>query len=105
MARKKEEDVKIKRPLSIDPPSFFYGIKLAAEVASGYDKYSSHSHLVSECILGKLNVLKRRPRKNPAAEAMNAVISRIERKLDSLEGTVRFMTRHTNFKRSTGRRL
>lgn len=41
-----------------------HGIRYAAEVASRYDKLSSHDHLVSECILGKLNVLKRRPRKN-----------------------------------------
>lgn len=40
-----------------------------------------------------------------AAEKFSAVISRIERKLDNLEGAVRFSTRHTNFKRSTGRRL
>ena len=44
-----------------------HGIRLAAEVATDYDKYSYHDYLVSECILGKLNVLKRRPRKNRAA--------------------------------------
>lgn len=44
--------------------AFRHGIRLAADVASDYDKYSSHDHLVSECILGKLNVLKRKPRKN-----------------------------------------
>lgn len=40
------------------------GIRLAASVASDYDKYNSHPYLVSDCILGKLNVLKGRPRKN-----------------------------------------
>lgn len=41
-----------------------YGIRLAAEVAADYDRLSSHDHLVSECILGKLNLLERKPRKN-----------------------------------------
>jgi hypothetical protein len=56
--------MKIKRPLLLDNASFRYGIQIAAEVASDYDKYSSHPYLVSECILGKLNVLKGKPRKN-----------------------------------------
>lgn len=56
--------LKIKRPLSLDTPSFLYGIWLAAEVASDYDKTNSHPYLVSDCILGKLNVLKGKPRKN-----------------------------------------
>lgn len=45
-----------------------HGIRIAAEVAADYDKYNSHPYLVSECILGKLNVLRRRPRKNPASK-------------------------------------
>lgn len=81
----------VKRPLSIDLPSLRYGIFLAAEVASDYDKYSYHDHLVSECILGKLNVLKRRPRKNPAAAKIKEALDRLERKVDGLEGTTRFM--------------
>lgn len=93
--------LKIKRPLSVDPSSFRYGIQIAAEVAADYDKYSIHSHLVSECILGKLNILKGKPRKNPAAEAVNVAISRVERKLDSLEGTIRFMTRRSAPRKST----
>lgn len=97
--------MKIKRPKSVDAASFRYGILIAAEVASDYDRYSSHPYLVSDCILGKLNVLKGKPRPNPNAKALDQAILRIERKLDSLEGTVRFSTRHTNRKRSTGVRL
>ena len=40
------------------------GIRLAASVASDYDRTNSHPYLVSDCILGKLNVLKRKPRRN-----------------------------------------
>lgn len=85
---------RIRRPF-IETPSekaaFRYGIELAAEVAKDYDKYSYHSHLVSECILGKLNVMKGRPHKNPwAAKIMKAVDS-LERKVDGLDGTMRFM--------------
>ena len=83
--------MKIKRPLSIDPPSVRYGIQLAAEVAADYDKYSYHDHLVSECILGKLNVLKRRPKRNPAAAKIKKALDRLERKVDRIEGTTRFM--------------
>jgi len=83
--------VKIKRPLSVDHQSFRYGIQLASEVAADYDKYSYHDHLVSECILGKLNVLKRRPKKNPAAAKIKDALDRLERTVDSLEGTTRFM--------------
>lgn len=46
-----------------------FGIKLAASVASDYDKYNSHPYLVSDCILGKLNVLKGKPRRNRAYES------------------------------------
>lgn len=97
--------MKIKRPRSVDAASFRYGIQIAAEVASDYDRYSSHPYLVSDCILGKLNVLKGAPRPNPNAKALDQALARIERKLDSLEGTVRFATQHTNRKRSTGYRL
>lgn len=69
------------------------GIRQAAAVASDYDKYNSHPYLVSECILGKLNVMPGRPRKNPAAAQLEQVLTGIERKLDSLEGTMRFMAR------------
>lgn len=40
------------------------GIRLAADVAKDYDSLSSHPYRVSDCILGKLNVMKGRPRKN-----------------------------------------
>lgn len=82
-----------------------YGIELAASVAAEYDALSNHPYLVSECILGKLNVLSGKPRKNEHATTVLESLTRLERKLDGLEGTVRFMTRHTNSKRSTGRRL
>jgi len=69
-----------------------YGIKIAAEVARDYDKMSSHPFLVSDCILAKLNVLKGKPRKNAAADALDHVITRLERKVDSLAGTMRFIS-------------
>lgn len=84
--------VKIKRPLSVDGPSFRYGVLLAAEVASDYDRTNSHPFLVSECILGKLNLLKRKPRRNEIADKIDQALTRLERKIDSLEGTMRFMT-------------
>lgn len=68
------------------------GISVAADVAKDYDKYSYHDHLVSECILGKLNVMKRRPKKNPHAKRIKEALDRLEQKIDSLGGTVRFMT-------------
>lgn len=67
------------------------GIKLAADVAKDYDKLSSHGHLVSDCILGKLNVLKGKPRKNKAAVTVEQALSRLEQKVSNLEGTIRFM--------------
>lgn len=85
---------RIKRPF-IETPSekaaFVYGIQLAAEVAKDYDKYSYHSHLVSECILGKLNVTKRHPRKNPHAKKIKEALDRLDKKISSVEGTMRFM--------------
>jgi hypothetical protein len=69
------------------------GIKLAAEVARDYDKMSYHDCLVSECILGKLNVLKGRPRKNPAAAMIKKALDRLEHKVEGLSGTVNFMAR------------
>ena len=85
--------MKIKRPLSLDVPSFRYGIQIAAEVAKDYDKYSYHDHLVSECILGKLNVLKGRPKRNPAAAKIKIALDRLEHKIEGLEGTTRFMAK------------
>lgn len=70
-----------------------YGIQLAASVAKDYDYLSYHGYLVSECILGKLNVLKGKPRKNPDAAKIKKALDMIERKLGGLEGTVRFMVR------------
>lgn len=59
-----------KRPFIETPnerAAFEYGIRLAASVAEDYDQTNSHPYLVSECILSKLNVLKRKPKRNPAA--------------------------------------
>lgn len=67
------------------------GIRMAAAVASNYDKYNSHPYLVSECILGKLNVMTGRPGRNPAAAELEHVLSRLEQKITSLEGTMRFL--------------
>lgn len=60
----KKDRKKIKRPAALDDASFKYGILIAAEVASDYDRTNSHPYLVSDCILGKLNVLKGKPRRN-----------------------------------------
>ena len=90
--------MKIKRPLSLDSPSYRYGVQIAASVASDYDHLSAHTHLVSECILGKLCAMKRRPKKNPAYAKLDAVLLRLERKVESLEGTIRFMARASNSK-------
>lgn len=83
--------MKIKRPVNLDRDSFIYGIQIAAELAAGYDKYSSHPYLVSECILSKLNVKKGKPRRNKDAERMSKIIGHIEKKLSSIEGMTRFI--------------
>jgi hypothetical protein len=46
------------------------GIRLAADVASDYDRTNSHPYLVSDCILGKLNVLKGKPRRNTSSQVV-----------------------------------
>jgi hypothetical protein len=69
------------------------GIRMASEVAVDYDRYNSHPYLVSECILGKLNVLRRKPRKNPHADTINNAVSRLEEKVESVETTMRFLVR------------
>lgn len=87
---------KIKRPLSIDGPSFRYGIYLASEVASEYDGSSTHPYRLGDCILAKMNLLKKgRIRKNETGAKIEAVLLRLERKISSLEGTIRFMTVRT----------
>lgn len=85
---------RLKRPFIETPAekaAFVYGIQLAAEVAKDYDKYSYHSHLVSECILAKLNVMKGRPHKNPWAAKIKKALDSLEQKVNNLEGTTRFM--------------
>lgn len=86
---------KIKRPLSIDPPSFQYGILMAAQLASEYDGSSIHPYRLGDCILAKLNLLDGKPRKNKSSAKIEAVLLRLEHKVASLEGTMRFMTRKT----------
>lgn len=81
----------VKRPLSIDTPSFRYGIYLAATVAADYDKYNSHPFLVSDCILAKLNVIKGKPRKNKDAQKFREILADIEKKVTSIEAMTRFM--------------
>ena len=61
------------------------GIRLAASVAADYDKYNSHPYLVSDCILGKLNVLKGKPRKNPTAGKIDMALTKLERRVASVE--------------------
>jgi hypothetical protein len=57
------------RPHTLDRDSYNYGIWMATEVMKDYDRYSSHPYLVSECVLGKLNLLKRKPKKNRVVKA------------------------------------
>lgn len=51
------------------------GICQAAAVAADYDRLSSHDYLVSECILGKLNIMKRKPRRNKAVRPYRSGVS------------------------------
>lgn len=67
------------------------GIRMGADVASAYDLSSSHPYRVSDCILGKLNVRRGKPRRNPAARELHAVISHIERKVASIEAMTTFI--------------
>lgn len=84
--------MRIKRPLSIDGPSYRYGILVAAELASQYDGSSIHPYRLEDCILAKLNLLKGRLRKNKRAAQFEVVLLRLEHRIASLEGTMRFMT-------------
>jgi hypothetical protein len=93
--------MRIKRPKVVDRASYEYGLRIAAAVASDYDRTNSHPFLVSDCILGKLNLLRGRPRKNEKSRSLEQVLAGIERRLEAIEAEVRFGTRHTNFKRST----
>ncbi len=43
---------------------FARGVRAAADIASQYDHLSGHDYRVSDCILGKLNVLARKPRRS-----------------------------------------
>jgi hypothetical protein len=92
--------IKIKRPLSIDQPSYRYGILIAAEIASEYDGSSTHPYNLRDCILAKLNLLpKSKMRKNKTGAKIEAVLLRLEHKVASLEGTIRFMTRRSSGKK------
>lgn len=82
---------KIKRPMSIDVPSYQYGILVAAELASEYDGSSIHGYRLGDCILAKLNLLKGEPRKNKRSAKIEEALTRLERKISSLEGTMRLM--------------
>jgi hypothetical protein len=78
-----------------------YGIELAASVAAAYDSSSSHPFLVSDCILGKLNRLKGKPRPNETAGKLDRALTRLEKKVDDIYSRVQFVTKHTNRRRST----
>lgn len=82
------------------------GIQMAAEVAADYDKLSDHPYLVSQCILGKLNVLRGKPERNPhAAERLRIhkkiteALDKIERRVDSVEATTKFLARTAGLKK------
>lgn len=64
------------------------GIRLAASVASDYDRLSLHPYLVSECILGKLNVIKGKPKKNAV---MLDWVKTLENRVSQVESTMRFL--------------
>lgn len=68
------------------------GIRLAASVAAEYDRMSAHDYLVSDCILGKLNVLDRKPRRNEGAVKIEQVLSSLERRVAGIEATSRFLS-------------
>ena len=51
--------------IKVDQAAFRRGAEAAALVAADYDRLSCHDHLVSDCILAKLNIRRRRPRRNP----------------------------------------
>jgi hypothetical protein len=44
--------------------AFKKGIKFAAEIADQYNGSTTHPYRLGDCILGKLNVGKMKPRKN-----------------------------------------
>lgn len=81
----------VKRPVSLDTPSFQYGVYLAATVAADYDKTNTHPYLVSDCILAKLNVIKGKPRVNEDALKVSKILTDIEAKIDSIAGMSRFL--------------
>ena len=43
---------------------FQRGVVAAAEIAAAYDSTSTHPYRLGDCILAKLNVSKRKPRRN-----------------------------------------
>lgn len=94
----------IRRPSEFDVDSFQYGVYVAAELASEYDTSSTHPYRLMDCIMAKLNLLsKRQIRKNPNAQKINDAITSLERKVDSLEATMRFIVGMPKSKRRSRR--
>jgi hypothetical protein len=60
------------------------GIRMAASVASEYDGLSLHPNLVSDCILWKLNLFKKKPRRNEVHYNMKKTLHRISSVLERL---------------------
>lgn len=52
----------------VKPNDFQRGVVAAADVARAYNDASSHPYRLDDCILAKLNVRGRKPRRNPAAQ-------------------------------------
>lgn len=48
---------------------FRRGARAAADVADAYNASTSHSHRLGDCVLAKLNLTKRKPRRNRQAQA------------------------------------
>lgn len=106
MAKKVVARREVLRPSELDRPSFEYGLYVAAELASSYDTSSTHPYLLQDCIMAKLNMISNKQiRKNPNAQKISEAITSLERKVDSLEGTMRFIVGLSKSKRrSRGKR-
>lgn len=55
----------------IEAAGFKRGVEAAADLADSYNGCTDHSHMLGDCILGKLNLTKRKsPRPNKARQPL-----------------------------------
>jgi hypothetical protein len=69
--------IKVWNQRALDSTSYRRGIEAAASYVEQFDKYVQHDYLLSDCILGKFNMIgKRKVRKNGklSARALSAAI-------------------------------